>query len=468
MNLQNKPIDVRVRVAFVPLQSTFIGLPRALLFNMLYRDSVNGKIILRIDDTDVNRACPDRLREILDCLHWLGIEWNEGPDIDGPYAPYIQSKRHSNYDIAVNQLLEKGQAYHCFCHHSGEDHGCLGDCPTLELQEAKRRIGTGKKSCIRFKIRDSLDTFTDLIHGNITKDMSVVQDPVIVRQDGTPMFHLATAVDEIAFNISHVLRGVDHIESTFVQQQIIEALGGKAPQYMHFSIYINDNINIYNENKKEIYNLEYLRSAGFLSRAIQNFLLTSGYTPNGTEDSSLYTYHDFCSFYCINHFSLSNQHYDFLRLIALNRKWLHSITNVEYLQEVHTYFVHIGYTSLGSDGLLLAMKSHIEKMSDLLIKMKALFSTEGGYVYSIAGLLTGKQILLSYLVKEMENIHIWNEKNIKIAIQNVTKYFTPKDCYESLRTALTGTEHFGGIIEIATLVGRETVLFRLAALIKLI
>ena len=267
----------RIRVAFVPLKSTFVGLPRALLFNMLFRDSTGGKIILRIDDTDERRAQPERLKTVFDTLHWLGINWDEGPDVGGPYAPYIQSERRSSYLYAAERLLFENKAYRCFCKHEDDIHGCIGECKSYKKEELERRLAAKQKYCVRYRINHDSTSYYDLIHGNIHKDFQEISDPVIIRTDGSPTFHLATAVDEGALRITHIFRGVDHIESAFIQRQIMRDLGIELPQYAHFSIYESGGSNIYSDNLKGKYDVECLRRDGFLSGAIVNFLITSGY-----------------------------------------------------------------------------------------------------------------------------------------------------------------------------------------------
>lgn len=167
MNLEN-----RIRVAFVPLKSTFIGLPRALLFNMLFRDSYGGKIILRIDDTDGLRAQPERLKIVFDTLHWLGINWNEGPDIGGEYEPYIQSERKSSYLKATEHLIKKNRAYRCFCNQSANSHGCLRDCKKYSQNEIDNRLSEGQQYCVRYCINNEIESYFDLIHGEIHKEFS--------------------------------------------------------------------------------------------------------------------------------------------------------------------------------------------------------------------------------------------------------------------------------------------------------
>lgn len=456
----------RIRVAFVPLKSTFIGLPRALLFNMLFRDTYGGKIILRIDDTDNFRAQPERLKVILDTLHWLGINWDEGPDLGGKYAPYIQSERKSSYLRATEYLIASNRAYRCFCGQNNDVHGCIRGCKNYSKNEIDNRLSEGQQFCVRYKIKNKIESYCDLIHGDLHKDMKDISDPVIIRTDGTPTFHLATAVDEGALRITHIIRGVDHIESAFVQRQIMRDLGIKLPQYAHFSIYESEEGNIYVDNLKGKYNVEFLRKEGFLSRAIVNFLITSGYMPKGIEDCTLFGYSDFLSSFDLNNFSLSNQHYDFERLISINRKWIRHLSEEQYLFEVEQYFEFIGYSSQASIQLLKILQNHIDTLRDLIRKINVLFDQSDAMIQKIQNEIGSESVVLKKILDESMKCSDWNLDNLNAVIIRSATYFGKKRCYEVLRVALTYKEAFGSIVEIAECLGREITISKLLKILE--
>ena len=461
LNKQNSP---RLRVAFVPLNTTFIGLPRALLFNMLYRDNNNGEIILRVDDTDISRAQPDRLQVIFDCLHWLGIDWNEGPDIGGLYAPYIQSQRRNLYIDATDRLLNNQRAYYCFCNQTDEERGCYSNCKNLTNDDVVLRISNNAHPCIRFNLLHRVETFSDIVHGTISKDMSDINDPVIVRQDGSPTFHLATAVDEGELHISHIVRGVDHIEAAFVQRQMMEALDVSLPQYMHFSVFVNDYGNIYNINHDEIYDLEYLRENGFLSGAIVNFLLSSGYSPKECLDCTMYSYKDFVQNFSVDNFSKSNQQYDFAKLMATNRKWIRSIVESEFIREVIEYFDYINYSSEAPIELLIALRSHCDTLLDLKQKIEILYDQSPQKMERFTKENIKQNELLEVLLRNLKAVSVWTNENVKNAILETCP--DKKICYELIRKAIAGEEHFGSIAEIVTAMGYDVIISRIASILK--
>lgn len=456
----------RIRVAFVPLKSTFIGLPRALLFNMLFRDAYGGKIVLRIDDTDEERAQPERLKVVFDTLRWLGINWDEGPDVGGPYAPYIQSERRISYLNETLRLINANRAYRCFCKQSDDVHGCTGGCKKYEKLEIERRLSEGQTYCIRYSINNETESYYDLIHGEIHKELKEISDPVIVRTDGSPTFHLATAVDEGALHITHIIRGVDHIESAFIQRQIMSDLGTELPQYAHFSIYESDGASIYADNLKGKYDVECLRKDGFLSRAIVNFLITSGYMPKGVDDCSLYAFSDFLKSFDLKNFSRSNQHYDFDRLISINRKWIKSMPEEQYLSEIYEYFGFVNYNSQVSVQLLLVLKNHIDTLGDIIRKIDVLFDDTETFVGAIYNEIGTEIVVLKMLLDECIKCETWNQHELRSVIVRCASVFGKKRCYEALRFALTYKEPFGSILEITEALGREKTISKLTKIIE--
>lgn len=417
----------RIRVAFVPLKSTFIGLPRALLFNMLFRDSYGGKMVLRIDDTDELRAQPERLRVVFDTLRWLGINWDEGPDVGGPYTPYIQSERRSSYLNETERLINLNRAYRCFCKQSNDVYGCTGGCKEFRKTEIEWRLSEGQTYCIRYSINNETESYYDLIHGEIHKELKEISDPIIVRTDGSPTFHLATAVDEGALRITHIVRGVDHIESAFIQRQIMSDLRIELPQYAHFSIYESDGASIYADNLKGKYDVECLRKDGFLSGAIVNFLITSGYMPKGVDDCSLFSYSDFLGSFDLKNFSRSNQHYDFERLISINRKWIKSLSEEQYLSEIGEYFRFVEYNSQVSVQLLLVLKNHIDTLGDLIRKINVFFDDSETTVETICNVFGAEIVVLKKIRDECMKYGTWNQDELKGVFVECSAIFGKKD-----------------------------------------
>src|SRR5690349_20913004 len=227
----------RVRFAPSPTGYLHVGGARTALFNWLYARRTGGTFILRIEDTDAERSSVDMVTGILDGLRWLGMDWDEGPEVGGPHAPYFQSERLERYRDAANRLLAEGHAYYCFCtperlRHERElaeargeawqyDRACLALSPSrvLELLEAKT------PHAIRFKVRAGSTSFNDAVKGPIAFETAHIEDLVILRSDGYPTYHLSVVVDDVEMGITHVVRGDDHISNTPKHVLLFEALG---------------------------------------------------------------------------------------------------------------------------------------------------------------------------------------------------------------------------------------------------
>ncbi len=239
----------RVRFAPSPTGQLHVGNARTALFNWLFARRFGGAFILRIEDTDAERSTRKSESAILDDLKWLGLYWNEGPDVGGPCGPYRQSDRFERYAAVANDFLAQGVAYRCFCTPAmleadradalahGRAPKYVGRCRHLEPAAAARRVHDGEPAALRFAIPSRREvTFHDIVRGVVTFDTEVIGDPVIVRSDGRPAYNFAVVVDDADMAITHVVRGEDHISNTPRQILIYEALGRTPPQFAHLSL----------------------------------------------------------------------------------------------------------------------------------------------------------------------------------------------------------------------------------------
>ena len=229
---------MRVRFAPSPTGQLHVGNARTALFNWLLAHGKDGTFILRIEDTDAERSTRESELSILDDLRWLGLDWDEGPDVEGPHGPYRQSERLHLYASYANELIAGDHAYYCFCSAQKLDadrQAALaaglrprydGTCRDLGREETRSRIDAGERPVIRFRIPQGIDvTFTDLVRGDVTFNSEVIGDPVIVRSDGRPAYNFAVVVDDALMEITHVIRGEDHISNTPRQVLLYQALG---------------------------------------------------------------------------------------------------------------------------------------------------------------------------------------------------------------------------------------------------
>ena len=246
---QGQPI--RVRFAPSPTGRTHLGSGRTALYNYLLARQTGGKFILRIEDTDQKRYVPGAEKELIDSLHWLGIDWDEGPEVGGPHAPYHQSERRDIYQEYARKLIEAGHAYYCFCTPERlemvrkdqlsrkENPRYDGLCRRLDPDEAKNRVSKGERHVVRFKVQETGSvTVHDLIRGDITVENSALDDYVIIKSDGLALYHLAAMVDDHLMEISHVIRGSEWLSTFPLHALIIRAFGWQEPHWVHLSVFL--------------------------------------------------------------------------------------------------------------------------------------------------------------------------------------------------------------------------------------
>jgi glutamyl-tRNA synthetase len=217
---------IRVRFAPSPTGYLHVGGARTALFNWLYARRHGGTFVLRIEDTDAERSSWEMVSGIVEGMRWLGLDWDEGPDIGGPHAPYFQSQRLEKYRAAAAQLVERGRAYYCYCTAQeikqkraaaeASGGGWIYDrtCGGLSREEIARREAQGVPRAVRFRVPEGATGFADLVHGPIEFPNAVIEDFVVLRSDAQPTYHLSVVVDDIDMRITHVIRGDDHISNT--------------------------------------------------------------------------------------------------------------------------------------------------------------------------------------------------------------------------------------------------------------
>jgi len=289
-------MTLRVRFAPSPTGHLHVGNARTALFNFLLARGQRGTFVLRIEDTDMERSTRDSETAIYDDLRWLGLRWDEGPDVGGPYGPYRQSERLEIYTSHADRLIDSGAAYFCFCTPGqleadrtaalavGLPPKYSGRCRTLSAETARARIAGGEGAVIRFRVpADREIAFTDIVRGRVAFDSNIIGDPVLVRSDGVPAYNFAVVVDDALMQISHVVRGEDHISNTPRQILIYEALGLAAPAFAHLSLVLGPDHTPLSKRHGATSVAEF-REKGYLPEALFNYLALIGWSPGADEE----------------------------------------------------------------------------------------------------------------------------------------------------------------------------------------
>ncbi|MCL6471277.1 MAG: glutamate--tRNA ligase [Firmicutes bacterium] len=286
---------VRVRFAPSPTGHLHIGTARTALLNWLYARKEQGTFIVRIEDTDRSRSTIEFEGSILEDLAWMGLNWDEGPDVGGNFGPYRQSERFDLYQMRVNELLHSGQAYRCYCTPEELEErrkkrlamGLMpiyeGTCRNLTAEQESECIAQGRKPAIRFRVPDEKIIVQDLVRGEIEFSSSVIGDFIILRSDGTPSFHLAVVVDDGEMGITHVIRGEDHITNTARHVPLFKALGYTVPKFAHNAMILGPDGGKLSKRHGATAVSDY-RSKGYLPEAINNYLALLSWAPEDTRE----------------------------------------------------------------------------------------------------------------------------------------------------------------------------------------
>ncbi|MFQ5600323.1 MAG: glutamate--tRNA ligase [Candidatus Krumholzibacteriia bacterium] len=287
----------RVRFAPSPTGRLHVGGARTALFNWLFARHHGGTMILRIEDTDAQRSTRESEKGLLEDLTWLGLDWDEGPDLGGAHAPYRQSERREIYAKRAARLVDAGHAYPCFCSDdllaakreeqiaAGEDPHYDGACRDIPSREASRRSRAGESHTVRFRIPGGIVLFQDRVRGPMQIDSATLGDFVLLRSSGLPTYNFACVVDDADMQITHVLRGEDHLYNTARQMMLFGAFGFRAPEFAHLSLILGeDRGRLKKRDGQEGFFVDEYRARGFMPDALVNFLALLGWSsPSGDE-----------------------------------------------------------------------------------------------------------------------------------------------------------------------------------------
>jgi nondiscriminating glutamyl-tRNA synthetase len=287
---------IRLRFAPSPTGLLHVGNARTALFNWLLARGRGGTFILRIEDTDLERSTRASEGGILDDLRWLGLHWDEGPDVGGGFGPYRQSERLDLYTSYASELLDAGHAYYCFCSEAtleadrqaalaaSRPPQYVGRCRAIAPDEARSRVREGEPAVVRFRVPEHREVlFHDVVRGDVRFSTDVIGDPVLVRSDGQPAYNFAVVVDDALMRITHVIRGEDHISNTPRQVLLYEALGFTPPIFAHLALVLGpDHAPL--SKRHGATSVSEFRARGYLPEALVNYLALLGWSPGGGEE----------------------------------------------------------------------------------------------------------------------------------------------------------------------------------------
>jgi glutamyl-tRNA synthetase/nondiscriminating glutamyl-tRNA synthetase len=324
--------QVRVRFAPSPTGQLHVGNARTALFNWLFARQAGGVMILRIEDTDLARSEARFESQLLDDLKWLGIDWDEGPDVGGPRGPYRQSDRLDIYREHAERLVSEGKAYFCFCSQEelerDREHALKhqqppvysGKCRALNPEQSQRRRASGEAAAIRLRIPEHPIRFHDIVHGPVEFASEVVSDPIILRSNGIPVYNYVVVVDDALMDITHVIRGDDHLSNTPKQVALYEALGWPVPEFAHLSTILGGDRERLSKRHGAT-SIANFREMGVLPEALVNYLALLGWAPTGGT-REIFTPEELIKEFSLHRVTPSPAVFDMEKLYWLNRHYI--------------------------------------------------------------------------------------------------------------------------------------------------
>ncbi len=343
---------VRVRFAPSPTGHLHVGNARTALFNWLFARQSGGVMALRIEDTDVERSETRFEGQLLQDLKWMGIDWDEGPDVGGPYAPYRQSDRLELYREHAERLLSEGKAYLCFCTaeelerereeklRNQQPPIYSGKCRAVDPAESQRRRAGGESAAIRLRIPEHPIRFHDIVHGMVEFSNEVVSDPIILRSTGIPVYNYVVVVDDALMNITHVIRGDDHLSNTPKQVALYEALGWPVPEFAHLSTILGSDRERLSKRHGAT-SIANFRDMGVLPEALMNYLALLGWAPTGG-NREIFSPEELQREFSLDRVTPSPAVFDMEKLYWLNRHYIKQSPPERIEELAAPFFVRAG------------------------------------------------------------------------------------------------------------------------------
>ncbi|MBH1989324.1 MAG: glutamate--tRNA ligase [Myxococcaceae bacterium] len=461
-------MEIRVRIGPSPTGDPHVGTGYVSLFNYAFAKQQGGKFILRIEDTDQKRSTPESEQAILSSIKWLGIQWDEGPDIGGPCGPYRQSERLPIYKEHVEKLISKGHAYWCSCTPERlaevrkrqlalkQPTGYDGHCRALNLSEGL---------VIRLKTPQEGETvFRDLLRGEISIGNSEIDDQVLFKSDGFPTYHLANVVDDHLMRITHVIRGEEWISSTPKHILLYRFFGWEPPQFAHLPLLRNADKSKVSKRKNPV-SLEYFREAGYLPDALLNFLGLMAFSFE--EGREIFSLSDFVQNFKLERISLGGPVFDLKKLLWLNGRYLRENRNGE---QVVAYLQDRLFSTAYLNQIVPLVKERVEKSEDFIeyadffFKASVLVEPEN---YLIKGVEDRKKLIELYeeLIEQIEVLRPFDAPSLESALRTFCEQhqLKPKDVFMPVRLMATGKKATPPLFETLAVLGRERCRTRLRA-----
>lgn len=480
--------EVRVRFAPSPTGDLHVGNIRTALFDWAYARHTKGKFVFRIEDTDRERVTDQYIQAAADTLRWLGLDWDEGPEVGGPHGPYLQSQRLDIYKEWAERFLAQGDAYLCFCTNeelearreaakeSNRPPGYDGACRDLSESDRSRLSDQGRKPVIRMRMPEGSTTFNDLIRGEVTFEHRFVPDFVLMRNDGSPLYTLAVAVDDVLMKITHILRGEDLLSSTPRQIRVYQAMGMSVDEYPVFAhlpfVMGTDNTKLSKRNGEV--SIAWYRERGFLPEAICNYLALLGWSPG--DDRENVTLDELAELFDVSRVNASPARFDMKKLEAINGEKIRALPISELLKRSLPFLIDSKVITGNPEEIevisraLPLIQERIITLGEVVPMVSFLFGNEVVIAYEEAKKISDEVSLgtLKAAKEALAQVLEWSESSIETALRAelIEKMgLKPRVAFTPVRIAVTGSHISPPLFESLALLGKTRTLARISALL---
>ena len=480
--------NVRVRFAPSPTGKLHIGGARTAIYNWAFARANHGTFILRIDDTDPTRSTQENTDIILRAMRWLGLDWDEGPEVGGDFGPYAQTERLELYKQAAQKLWDEGNAYPCFCTpeqlaadreaaaaRKDPFQGYQRRCRDLSREEAQARIDAGEKYVLRIKVPEDRGNvvINDAVHGEVVFDAKELDDFVIFRSDGTPTYNFATVVDDAAMGITHVIRGDDHLSNTPRQVMVYEALGAPVPTFAHISMILGaDGKKL--SKRHGATSVEEYRDAGYLSDAFVNYLALLGWSLDG--ETTVIPRDVLASQFSLERISKNPATFDPKKLDWMNAEYINRMEDAEFADQImlpellEAGLIDEGFEADESwvDALAAIVKPRTKMPADATAVAAPIFASADTLEYDEKSVnkglaKEGMGAILDAARTALEGVDEWTAENIDAALEPLPEELDAKKriVFQAVRVAECGNMVSPPLGETMALIGREDCMARL-------
>ena len=481
---------IKVRFAPSPTGDLHVGNIRTALFDWAYARHTGGTFLFRIEDTDTTRVTDEYINAAIDTLKWLGLDWDEGPEVGGDNGPYLQSQRLDIYAHWAAKFIEQKDAYHCYCspeeleavreaqRAANQAPGYNGHCRDLTVEQIAAYKTQGRAAVVRMRMPDGGTTFNDLLRGEMAFDHKFVPDFVLVRADGSPLYTLAVAVDDILMKVTHVLRGEDLLSSTPRQIRVYQAMGVSLEDYPVFAhlpfVMGADNAKLSKRNGEV--SIAWYRDKGFLPEAICNYLALLGWSPG--DDRENLTMKELCELFTVEKVNSSPARFDMKKLEAINGDKIRALTIDDFLTWALPFLIKAQVISGAEDEVALVKRAlpiiqeRIIMLSEIPAMLKFLFVKDFAIEPESLSKVTesGAKDVLARSLKELEPITDWTHEAIEAALRASLieeMGLKPRIAFGAVRIATTGSTISPPLFESMELLGKAASLSRIAAALTL-